>query len=230
MFDAATPTPLAYQLPADAYRHLVRTLRLTLPPPPDDSPEALVRRDHAAIACVAGLAPANAAEARLAAQFVAASEQWNDCLRLAQLPETTPEWAAKCRAQAATMMRQSNSALRLLLRMQEVREKREATNAGCDRAAAAEHIAISLMAEALSPRPHPDPLPEGEGEGAAPPFPVGEGEAAAPPLPLGEGGAGEGSAGEAGGIARGGWGEGEAVHAVIAHAPTPKPQPPAPEP
>ena len=107
MFDAATPTPLDYQLPADAYWHLVRTLRLTLPPPPGSNPgpEDLLRRDRAAIACVAALVPANAAEARLAAQFVAASEQWNDCLRLAQDPGTTPAWAMKCRAQASSMMR-----------------------------------------------------------------------------------------------------------------------------
>ncbi len=38
MFDSTTPIPLESQLAADAYWHLVRTLRLTLPPPPDDSP------------------------------------------------------------------------------------------------------------------------------------------------------------------------------------------------
>src|SRR5437763_11850927 len=128
MFDNAAHTPLDYQLPADAYYHLVRTLRLTLPPPPGNGPDDLRRRDHAAIAGVAALAPANAAEAKLAAQFVAASEQWNDCLRLAQLPETTPDWAGKCRAQALSMMRQANSALRPLLRMQEARRKLEADN------------------------------------------------------------------------------------------------------
>src|SRR5579875_4122730 len=100
MFDTGTPTDLAVQLPADAYWHLVHTLRPTLPPPAGDSPEDLVRRDHAAIARIAALAPASAAEAELAAQFVAASEQWKDCLRLAQDAATTPEWAAKCRAQA----------------------------------------------------------------------------------------------------------------------------------
>src|SRR5487761_517827 len=102
MFDAITPDHphLADRLPADAYWQLIHTLRLTLPPPPTDSPDDLARRDHAAIARIAALAPANAAEADVAAQFVAASEQWKDCLRLAQVPETAPEWAAKCRAQA----------------------------------------------------------------------------------------------------------------------------------
>jgi hypothetical protein len=48
--------------------------------------------------------------------FVAASEQWKDGLRLAQLPETAPELAAKCRAQSLSMMREAKSALRLLLK------------------------------------------------------------------------------------------------------------------
>src|SRR5260370_27122421 len=114
----ATPDHLALKLPADAYYHLVRTLCLTLPPPPSDGPDALAQRNHAAITRIAALIPANPAEADLAAQFVAASEQWKDCLRLAQLPATTPEIALKCRAQALSMMREAKSALRLLLRLQ----------------------------------------------------------------------------------------------------------------
>src|SRR5260370_41714203 len=139
---------VAFQLPADAYYHLIRTLCLTLPPPLTDSPDDLARRNHAAVARIAALVPANAAEADLAAMFVAASEQWKDCLRLAQLPETTPQMAAKCRAQGISMMRQAQSALRLLLRMQDVRAKREADNAGSARAAWTEHCAIALIAEA----------------------------------------------------------------------------------
>lgn len=150
MLDSTAPIPLDYQLPADAYRHLIRTLRRTLPPPPGDSPDDLQKRDHAAIACVAALAPGNAAEGKLAARFVAASEHSDDCLRHARTPETTPEWAAKCRAQALGMMREANSALRLLLRMQEARRKLEADHVACDRAARAEHVAIALMAEALA--------------------------------------------------------------------------------
>src|SRR5579875_2057252 len=173
----------ADRLPADAYYHLVRTLRLCLPPPPGDSPEDLLRRDHAAIARVAALVPANAVEADLAAQFVAASEQWKDCLRLAQDPDMAPKWAAKCRAQALAMMRQANAALRLLLRLQARREKIEADNVTRDRAAWTEHCAIGFMAEALA-SPHPDPLPEGEG--AEKPSPSGRGLGEGLPL-AGEG-------------------------------------------
>src|SRR5713101_3852306 len=131
----APPDHLHDRLPADAYYHLVRTLCLTLPPPPSDSPDALAQRNHAAITRIAALIPANAAEADLAALFVAASEQWKDCLRLAQLPETTPQMAPKCRAQAVSMMRQAQSALRLLLKLQAARGKREANSAACNRGA-----------------------------------------------------------------------------------------------
>src|SRR5487761_11174 len=157
MFDAITPDHphLADRLPADAYWQLIRMLRLTLPPPPTDSPDDLARRDHAAIARIAALAPANAAEADVAAQFVAASEQWKDCLKLARERAREPNVAGKCRAQALSMMRQANSALRLLLRMQEAREKREADHEACDRAAWTEHRAIPLWAEALSPAAAP---------------------------------------------------------------------------
>ncbi len=55
-----------------------------LPPPITDTPEDLARRDNAAIAQVASLLPANADEATLAAQYVAAHAQAVDCLRLAR--------------------------------------------------------------------------------------------------------------------------------------------------
>jgi len=155
---------LALQLPAQAYYHLVHTLNGTLPRPLTDNPEDLLRRNHAAIARIAALSPANSIEADLAGLYVAASEQWKDCLRLAQLPETSPESAMKCRAQAISMMRQAQSALRLLLRMQATRQKTEADSEACDRAAWTEHGAIRLMAEALSP-------PEATETAAEPPAP-----------------------------------------------------------
>src|ERR1700686_1473441 len=150
---STTPDNLHDRLPAGAYYHLVRTLCLTLPPPLSDARDDLTRRNHAAVAGVAALVPANAAEAILAAEFVAASEQGRDCLRLAQLPATAPELAAKCRAQALSMMREAKSALRLLLKLQEARQKREANSTACDRAAWTEHCAIALMAEALAASP-----------------------------------------------------------------------------
>jgi len=159
-FAAPNHPDLAYQLPADSYYHLIHTLCGTLPPPLTDSPEDLVRRNHSAIARIAALQPANPTEADLAGVYVAASEQWKDCLRLAQQPEISPEWAMKCRAQANTMMRQAQSALRLLLGMQATRQKIEADSEACDRAAWTERCAIGLMADALSPNPAPLATPD----------------------------------------------------------------------
>ncbi len=180
MPDTAAPnqTDFASQLPADAYYQLIRTLQQALPPPLSDSPDDLARRDHAAIARVAALHPANAAEADLAALFVAASEQCKDCLRLVQQPEITASWAMKCRAQANSMMRQAQSALRLLLRMQAARQKTEANSAANERAAWTEHCAIALMAQALSPRPEPAAM-----TGPPTPEPLAEPEKVAQPEP-----------------------------------------------
>jgi len=105
-------------------------------------------------------------------------------LRLTLPPRSSR--ALKCRAQANSMMRQSQSALRLLLRMQAARQKLEADNEARDRGAWTEHSAMNLMAEALSPQPPPtalaDPPPPPE-PAEPPPSPCG---------PLREGGWGRG--------------------------------------
>jgi hypothetical protein len=106
----------------EAYRHVACFLSASLPPPPDDTPDALSVRDMAARAALDALQPANALEAMLAAQFVAACMQALDCLRLANLPDTAPAANLKCKAQAVSMMRQSQAALRALARMQDARE------------------------------------------------------------------------------------------------------------
>jgi len=72
-------TPLADRLPADAYYHLVHTLRGILPTSPNASPEHLARRDNALIARLATLRPANPIEAEIAADYIAASEHAMAC-------------------------------------------------------------------------------------------------------------------------------------------------------
>jgi hypothetical protein len=57
------------------YYQLAHRLRAALPPPVTNSTDDFVRRDNAAIAEAVSLLPANAEEASLAAQFVAASAQ-----------------------------------------------------------------------------------------------------------------------------------------------------------
>jgi len=149
------PKSLAAQLPADTYYHLAHTFSLTLPPARTDNADDLARRDLSAIAQVAAFCPVNAAEANLAALFVTHSEQAKHCFRTALQPETSPEWAMKCRAQAISMTRQALGALRHLERVQAARKKLEADNKASDRAAWTEHCALNLMAEALSSPPVP---------------------------------------------------------------------------
>ena len=78
--------------------------------------------------------------------------------------------ALKCNAQAATMWRQSDSALRALQRMQAVRCKRDSDPVAAGQAAWAEHCAQGLMADALHGGPaafEPAPQPALEPEPAA---------------------------------------------------------------
>jgi hypothetical protein len=84
-----SPPPPVIDLATDLYYHLVCTLTGLLPPPLDDTPEALCTRNHAAIAKVAVLLPVNANEADLApsfacsvAQCIAARAQAQEMLRL----------------------------------------------------------------------------------------------------------------------------------------------------
>ncbi len=106
---------------SDVYRHVACFLSVSLPPPPDDTPEALSLRDQAARAALEALRPNDALEAMLAAQFVAACFQALDCLRLANSPDSEVAANLKCKAQAVSMMRQSQAALRALDRMQAAR-------------------------------------------------------------------------------------------------------------
>ncbi len=122
---APEPPDLTYQLPRDIYYQIVHTLRGALPPPITASDEDLAHRDNAAIGAVACLLPANAEEADLAAQFVAANAQAMECLRLArvQCGGLSP-WVLRCTAQSANMMRQARGARSLLLRVQPLVEAR----------------------------------------------------------------------------------------------------------
>jgi hypothetical protein len=162
--DQFAPQPdLSLQLPRDMYYQLIHTICGSLPPPVTNSPEDRARRDNAAIAQIACLLPANADEANIAAQYVAASAQALDCLRLARAYPSDEVLAMKCTAQAASMMRQARGARSLLMRVQAQHEKREADNASLDKAAWIEHCAIGLMADALG-RNASVPMPEQDAE------------------------------------------------------------------
>jgi hypothetical protein len=87
-----------------------------------------------------------------------------DCLSAMQDPAMAPDKVARCRSQAASMMRQSQGALRLLLRLQAVRQQIEADGAALNRAEWTEHCAVGMMAQALpgvsrAPMAEPPPMP-----------------------------------------------------------------------
>jgi hypothetical protein len=164
------PLDLSLLLPRDAYYQLVHSLRALLPPPVTGTPEDEARRDNAAIAQVACLLPASPAEATLGAQFVAAHAHAADCLRFARKFENDGAFFLKFTAQAASMMRQSQGAMRTLLRLQAARQKIETDATAAGRAAWTEHCAAEYMAQALPggrpasmpppPPPPPEPTPE----------------------------------------------------------------------
>ena len=146
-------------LPREVFLEIVLVLRGALPPPLTDDPANLARRDRAAMAAVAALLPTNGVEGRLAAQFVAADAWAMDCLRLAGERARELGVAGKCRAQAMSLMREGKAALRVLLRLQAIRQKIEGNDETASRAAWVEHCAAGMMNEALMEREANDDPP-----------------------------------------------------------------------
>ncbi len=109
------------------------------------------KRLKAAIATVASLCPVTLAEARLAARYVSADQQASECLRQINQLRHVPDQHAKLRAQSASMSRQADSAMRMLLKLQAARAKRDVDPKAGDAAVGAEHWAASAMEAALEP-------------------------------------------------------------------------------
>src|SRR6187455_1015960 len=108
--------------PATA-REVFATLCGSLPSPVPDTPDSRAAQTDAAMEAVAALHPADAIEAKLAAQVVAADAHAMDALRQAAQATADPAEAHRCRAQAASMMRQMQTGMRVLERRQAVRDK-----------------------------------------------------------------------------------------------------------
>src|SRR5580693_4770968 len=112
------------QLQRDIYYEAAQTLRGSLPPPIEDTPEGWLRRDRTAIATVASLVPASSAEARLVAHHVAAVAHSDEALRQVVLQAADPKRLAQARAWSASMGREARGFLGSLLRLQAARQKR----------------------------------------------------------------------------------------------------------
>ena len=146
--DTAHPEP-----PAANRREIFARLCGELPPPVPDTPDLRAARDQDAMDAVVALHPADAFEARLAVRIVAMDSHAGDCLRSAGLVGDDPEKVRRCRAQAASMARQSDAALRSLQRMQATRDKQLA-----EQHPAAMERAGYWFKEIVPPDPAPPPF------------------------------------------------------------------------
>ncbi len=146
----APPRP-AVDLSTQLYHQLVYTLTDLLPPPLDDSPEALRARNHAAVAKVAALLPVNANEIDLAAQCIAARGQAEDVLRLLRLHAGDIGLVLRLNAQYGSMVRTSLAVHGRLMRVQALRQKREAIDGAATEDAWTLHVAERSMLAVADP-------------------------------------------------------------------------------
>lgn len=131
------------------YEHLLQTIRMALPPPPDDTPEAWADRDSRALADIASLNPANYVEVTFALHIVVLSAYADDCFRLAQDPSLSTSMSVKWHAQGDAMVRQSQSTLKQLLREQKRRQKAKPVPKSA-RSEEAERRCIAMMEKAFA--------------------------------------------------------------------------------
>jgi hypothetical protein len=146
-----SPPHPAIDLATDLYYQLVYTLTGLLPPPLDDTPEALHTRNRAAIAKVAALLPVNANEADLAAQCIAARAQADEMLRLLRQHADDIGLVMRLNAQYGSMVRTSLSVHGRLMRVQALRQKREAIDGAANQDARALHVAERSMLGVVDP-------------------------------------------------------------------------------
>jgi hypothetical protein len=153
-------TEMRLALPRAAFQEIMLALRKALPSAGSGSPADAARRDRAALAGVATLQPGNAAEGRMAAQFVAADAWASECFRLAQEAWREPELALIYQGRAARFLRESKSSLRLLWQMQAMRRAAAADAPAADRAPDAGEDVMDMMAEALAVEPAAADMPD----------------------------------------------------------------------
>jgi len=150
-----TLPPPAIDLSPQLYCHLVYTLTGLLPPPIDDSPAALQARNHTAIAKVAALLPVGANEIDLAAHCIAARAQAEEMLRMVRVYADDIELVMRLNAQYSSTLRTSLSVHGRLMRVQAVRQKREAIEGAATEDAWTAHVAERSMSSVLAPKANP---------------------------------------------------------------------------
>src|ERR1700742_126936 len=153
--ETSSPPPQTIDLSTALYYQLVYTLTDLLPPPLDDMPEALRARNQAAIAKVAALLPVNANEIDLAAQCIAARAQAEEMLRLIRQHADDILLVLRLNAQYGSMVRTSLSLHGRLMRVQALRQKREAIDGTANQDAWTRHIAEGCMLQVTDPGAKP---------------------------------------------------------------------------
>ena len=141
------------------------TLELCDSLPPARTDQQRTDRKKAAIAQVVALQPASTLEFELAAHVVLAFQRSKHYLARSDEPDLPPSLALQWASKANNMMRQANSHLRSLLRLQAGRRTTEADHKAFDRGERIENHLTILMTQAafgspVSDDPHPHaPLP-----------------------------------------------------------------------
>jgi hypothetical protein len=128
------PTNPLPHLPAGIARHIVETLFSVLPHPASSPPQERAIREQGAINALVALRPMDAFEAHLALQVVAAEAHAGECLRLASQPGQSTQMILRCRATAASLMRQVLEGERLLKRQQAIAAKKSPAAASSQKA------------------------------------------------------------------------------------------------
>ena len=113
-------------LSAVARREYYAELGNSLPPPVNRTPEYRQRRLTTAVEAFEALRPGDAYEARLAVQIVLCGAHAAESLREAGVHREDLAESSRCRAQAASMMREERAAKRMLAQEQKVRLAAEA--------------------------------------------------------------------------------------------------------
>jgi hypothetical protein len=147
-------TPPPPNLSGSNYRAAFAYLCGLLPPLVGASPEVQAAYETDAMDQVAALCPMDAFEARLAARIIAMGTHADDSLRSAALAAHDPMEQRRCRAQAASMARQADAALRSLHRIQALHEKQLA-----ETHPAAMERAGYWFRDVSVPAPEPEPAP-----------------------------------------------------------------------
>ena len=112
-------------LPASVCRSIMRELSYALPDPVDDTPDRRIERDHAAIAEIALLAPANAAEMRIAIRCITTDAWTSTYMRHMNAHGGDIVLLLRIGVQAANMGRAPNANHAALLRVQAERRSRQ---------------------------------------------------------------------------------------------------------